>query len=440
MKRLRFRLRPLLWVLLALAPAAMLDAWLRLHRPASRVMAMPARIVRTNDTESKLTPAAGQTGVGSPKQAGGEPDDGTPWSALQKHRYEEAIRRLRAVGCPEETIRDLILMRLTRRAYDDVLDGVRVEASSRPWWRSNNDLVNRFTKAAQAARPRMRAEAELVLGKPWKELLAEYFPAYGTLPPDFLPSSQRKALSQLEAQLQERLQEIRGKAGSAGLIDAGLRAEMRQARQEHRGEVERLLNPAELSDYDARESAAGNFVLGNLPEAQSEAEFRAMVKAAQGTGIDFQEVFEPDVSDMDGWQKQRAQAAQAVREAFLKSASPERADEIARLEAERESREQEAEAERQREQESRNEAEMRQQLEDAAREAGATTEGATRFIEALKARKDEWQAREKEMARQPGGRTKFEKEFRAMMDTLATEHFGEHGPEVLKKLPGWKAE
>ena len=58
----------------------------------------------------------------------------------------------------------------------------------------------------------------------------------------------------------------------------------------------------------------------------------------------------------------------------------------------------------------------------------------------IKARKDEWQAREKEMARQPGGRAKFEKEFRAMMNTLATEHFGARGPEVLKKLPGWKAE
>jgi len=26
------------------------------------------------------------------------------------------------------------------------------------------------------------------------------------------------------------------------------------------------------------------------------------------------------------------------------------------------------------------------------------------------------------------------------MDTLATEHFGARGPDVLKKLHGWKAE
>lgn len=432
------RLRIPLHVALALLPAALLFAWLRLHRPPPKTAPMPDRVVRLPAVNPGPAPAPTPDAASTSSSAGNVAR--ATWTALDEHRYEDAIRQLRAAGCPEETIRDIVVMQLTRHTLERLLSNARAVTASTPWWRSSNGEGTRFQREAQAARAEVSSEAARLLGRSWRELLAEYFPAYGTLPPDFLSAEHRAALGKLGSETQERIAAVRARAGSAGFIDDALKSEIVAIRREHREAVTQLLSPAELADFDVRESATGNFVLGHLPEAKSETEFRAMVRAAQATGIDFEALLDIDPAEMADWQQRRGKAVKAVLDKFAASESPERAAEIARLDAEREATEKAAEARRNEEAEARNEAEMLTQITDAARSANATVENAKAFIDAIKARQSEWQSREKEMLSKPGGRAQFEREFRSMMNTLATEHFGPNGPEVLKKLPGWKSE
>lgn len=427
------RYRLLLLVALALAPATLLFTWLRFHRPAPRTAAMPDRTIRIPSSAQAATPAASPTD-GSPTAS----SSSAAWEALTEHRYEDAIRRLRAAGCPEETLRDIIVMQLSRQTFERLLSNSRASIASIPWWRSQNEGTAQFQRETQSARGAMSIEAERLLGKPWRELLSDYFPAYGSLPPDFLSAEHRASLQKLGAEHQERLAAIR--ARSAGYLDESLKAEFRTARNEYRDAITQLLSPTELADFDARESATSNFVLGHLPEAKSEAEFRAMVRAAQATGIDFEDLLDVDPTDLTAWQKRRSDAVTAIREKFAASTSPERAAELARLEAERDAEEKAAEARRRAEEETRSEAEMLTQISEAARAANANSEGAKAFIEALKARRPEWESRGKEMMSKPGGQAQFEREIRSLMNALATEHLGPNGPEVLKKLPGWKSE
>jgi len=68
----------------------------------------------------------------------------TPWQALEAGNYADLIALLRAAGCPEETIRDLIVMRLSREFHAKLMAMEDQRHINMEWWRGYEDEAARM--------------------------------------------------------------------------------------------------------------------------------------------------------------------------------------------------------------------------------------------------------------------------------------------------------
>jgi hypothetical protein len=394
-------------------------------------MPLPERNIR-NDRTNRIDLEARKTDRSTAHPASASMSS-TPWDSLQRGHYAEARDQLRSMGCPEETIQDLLLMRIVGSHYDAWVRQLRAEAALQPWWRPQAQQYNRETQKAQRE---TRSELESLLGKRWRAILGDYFPAYSQPYEDWLSPERRQALTELQTSHQLREQELLASYPRVGLDDAG-KAELMTFRRKTREEIEKLLSPAEQLEFNVRESRVANFVLGSMPEAKSEAEFRAMVEAACSTGIDFDIELLGNDQSHDGI-KRLAEIKQRVLEEVQKRSTPERSEELAQIEADRLSAEKAAEETQAREQQQQAAEQLRVVLADAAMEAGANPEGVAPFIEALRVVGKEMEAKEAASVKTPGASKQFKAEAKAILERLAKEHFGAKGLDVLKRLPGYE--
>lgn len=204
------------------------------------------------------------------------------WSQLETSDYKEYIKRLRAVGCPEATIRDIILADLDN-LYEPKLNklrGIDPVAVTEPYW-----LVSR---PAPAPRPTPEAEKEIkalleeraalvmeLLGISEKAIRSEldWYDDAAQGRYSFLSPEQTEKLMGLE----KKLDQLRQQAPSnpAGSVAAQMQEESIQKHM--REKMAEFMSPQEIYEYELRTSKLTEVMQSQFRSIEvSEAEFRAI--------------------------------------------------------------------------------------------------------------------------------------------------------------------
>jgi hypothetical protein len=194
---------------------------------------------------------------------------------------------LREIGCPEQTIRDLVTFRVCR-AYRNR----QIEVETRlliplgytklldPASAQERRLKEREFRAA------VENDLETLLGVSAEKLRAS---VVGWPEPDenFLPLEKRKQARELTERYQRMIEEAREEGGGFyGFYgDPKVDAKVEKLNQRKEAELAQLLTAYELEESRLRSSPAALYVLEHLPEAGSESEFRTMMRVVQEVGI-----------------------------------------------------------------------------------------------------------------------------------------------------------
>lgn len=361
----------------------------------------------------------------------------TPWSWVEHRDPARLVTALRAVGCPEETIRDLVVARVCRRYRSQML--ASEEARARSWDYTRNRPRADWQESRwhqEELRNQMLTELETLLGPEFAAYRARVLGWDHAPDPDYLGPDQRRQVRELQTryrQLREDLESDR----TLGTLDAAGAARLAELARQQRAELATLLSPSELAEYVARDSPAARFVLGRLPGAKSEAEFRAIVNLADAFGLD-PSLGNDLASRYPGAPVDDAQhQADAARLAEFNRQLQELlgSDRAAEREAESQA-DAEQQAERERE---RREQEEQARLARIAATAGVSAEDATRFLDRLKALQPELQPRleafEKELTGTPEERRRqMDAAVTAELDKVAVEVLGNRGPAFVRAM------
>jgi len=218
------------------------------------------------------------TAVPSPKF----PRKGFKWALIEAADYQQYVANLRAVGCPEETIRDIILADLDAM-YEPQLNqlrGINRIAPREPYWRVPRPVARPPLDEDEPRIKELKAERagllKVLLGVNESVLRTAYDWHDDGLQSrySFLTADQRNRLKDVERRF-VRLPDDQGPENGM-MMDLG-KGLNEVALQKMREEMAKFLTPKEIHEYELRTSAASAAIrLGLRGVTLSEAEFRAL--------------------------------------------------------------------------------------------------------------------------------------------------------------------
>ena len=230
------------------------------------------------------------------------------WQSVESGDYKEYIANLRAIGCPEKTIRDIIIADVNelfkQRAKTEEAGTKRFE-----YWKPGNPMAGLFDEETMAKNKELAAEKRELL----KTLLGEDFAENASVAAlqgadpmervlDFLKPEQRTAMNELEQEFAGKLMKT-VKEASRGDTDA-----MQKVLAEKDAAMLKILSPEEKFEYDVRLSQTSMIMRMGMGDFEpSEKEFREMFK--------LQKAF-TDEYGMTGFGNRGGKAPAAAKEEF----------------------------------------------------------------------------------------------------------------------------
>ncbi|MGP8200621.1 MAG: hypothetical protein ACLQU4_14090 [Limisphaerales bacterium] len=203
------------------------------------------------------------------------------WDQLESTNYVAFIKNLHAVGCPEQTIRDIIMAEVNRWYARRRLE--EVNYPNYQWWRSDPDpaLVKAATARLEALETERRGVLTSLLGPGWDAQSNEQIaaaggitltgPILGDLAPELKEAVYAiAARAQLKIEAYQAAQRDQNKA-----VDP---MELVRLREEPLMQLVGVLNPAQYEEY----------VLRYSPAAQ---ELREQMRSLQLTQDEFRDLF-----------------------------------------------------------------------------------------------------------------------------------------------------
>ncbi|MBI5773072.1 MAG: hypothetical protein HZA89_04925 [Verrucomicrobia bacterium] len=246
------------------------------------------------------------------------------WVQLESEDYRAYIQRLRAIGCPEQTIRDILI------ADIDKLMAPRLRAAGPPrkepltyWQPEEQELLNNFD-----ARASLRAQRDVdfekreiirelmgvdLVGERMKVLGQEDY--YGRRLA-FLPEEKRGQARLLLEKFTDEEQAIRSKVWEEGEpLTAADTAKLRQLREQQQAELTRLLSPEELRQYELWLSPSANAVRDAVYGMNaSEDEFQKIYRLQKKFDDAWPDSTPPEDADARAkWEQERMQMEQQIR-------------------------------------------------------------------------------------------------------------------------------
>jgi hypothetical protein len=213
--------------------------------------------------------------------------NGFHWGSVESDDYREYIENLRAIGCPEETIRDIIIADVNK-LYAGRIAALYPSARDYKFWQTDD----RSNRSEQRDRERKRREVEEEKRALIKELLGidyESEMARWSGRPDedawrtgFLSAEKQQAVQALQEKFREMeraaVNEMRESRGSPEA-----RAKMTALRAQREAEMAQLLGPQDYQEYQLRNSWTARNMRDSLGSfSPSEDEFRKIFEARKG--------------------------------------------------------------------------------------------------------------------------------------------------------------
>jgi hypothetical protein len=252
---------PLLIAVSLLANAAFAFKWWR-SRPSTPAAEAPAAAPEnqpSGQTAAAAKPRRGEPPT-SPVAAPATPalPAKPTWAQLfSATDLKGSIQRLRAVGCPEETIQDLISAEVTRRYAEKSQAIWRRTDEDKYWVATNQEEMmagsERSKQYAALEKERVALLTDLLGFDPQKRQREESgIPDYRDRQLGFLPPEKREAV-------QRYLEEFQAKENdhyrrNRGLYDAQERAERKELQAEKERGLAALLSPEEFRQWELRSS------------------------------------------------------------------------------------------------------------------------------------------------------------------------------------------
>lgn len=206
------------------------------------------------------------------------------WQEVESADYVTYIANLRAIGCPAQTIRDLIVADVNqlyahRRATE-------VIGADQQWWRSDpdRDLIKQALDKLKSLDAERKALLTKLLGPSWDADLDPMVPAVkafisltGPVLGD-LPADKKKAVFNAAVKMQDKIDAyIEAQRQQGKPIDP---VEMLKIRESSRAELATMLEPAQLEEFLLRYSQTAKDLREELKGfTLTPDEFRALFRA-----------------------------------------------------------------------------------------------------------------------------------------------------------------
>ena len=214
------------------------------------------------------------------------------WRTVESEDYRKYISNLRSIGCPEQTIRDIIIADVNK-LFEDRRHSLMGENTNRyAYWKSwtkRNALTmdeGQIKKQQQLARDKQAVLKEL-LGIDWEEKPEMPFELERNEQLDFLDSKKRIAVLELEQQFAAR----RMNAVMSMRDGNAVPRKLDELQKEQEASIAALLTPEELESYQLRRSPVASRMSFELeifdptePEFQEIYKIRSQLQA--GTSLE----------------------------------------------------------------------------------------------------------------------------------------------------------
>jgi len=273
----------------------------------------PAAVVVESQNMAGGSDAAGQTkSIAVVETATGKPTQSFDWHLVESEDYKKYIANLRAIGCPEETIRDIIAADVAK-LFESRRKGLN-GTNRFEFWKAGNPLAGMLDPE--------KMEKQQQLAKEKRELLKELLGAAPDEKPDlsggatsmmesmldFLPAGKQGEVMELMQKYQTKIL----KTISGGSPDAEDMKQMVKVQKEMETEMGKILTPQELEDYQLRLSQTSMIMRMQLSSFQpTEQEFRDIFKIKKGFDDEYGLAAQMGALDKDERQKQE-EAKKAV--------------------------------------------------------------------------------------------------------------------------------
>ena len=205
------------------------------------------------------------------------------WRTVESEDYKKYIANLRSIGCPEETIRDIITADVNKLFENRAKEMSGVKTNRYEYWKGGMQMFSKLfdeekIKARQALAKEKRALLTELLGVAPEEK-PDMMAMFGGANPfeemlDFLTPGQQTQIMELEQKYAGRLM----KAVGNGADGEGMK-EMAKIQKEKDAELAKLLSPQEFEDYQLRMSQTSMVLRMQMGSFEpSEDEFKAIFK------------------------------------------------------------------------------------------------------------------------------------------------------------------
>ena len=199
------------------------------------------------------------------------------WRLVESEDYKKYIANLRSIGCPEETIRDIIVADVNK-LYESRRKELAGPKKRFEYWKPGAMMGAAFdperTEKERALNKEKRALITELLGSAPDDKPDILAGAAGQLEAmfDFLPAEKRSKVFELMQDMQTKMQ----KAMKGGVMDP---EDIRKAMKESETALAAVLTPEELLDYNLRFSMTANMMRMQLAGFEpTEPEFLELFK------------------------------------------------------------------------------------------------------------------------------------------------------------------
>lgn len=285
----------------------------------SKPRGRPAWEPTTKPPSTNATLVLGKPGVIVEKQA-------FAWKEIESKDFQVYIANLRKIGCPELTIRDIIVAEINQLYAHK--RATEVLTADQQWWKLERDpAINRASMEKMAAlEQERRAMLAQLLGPDWEKSLT-----FGAIAPMGTVALNGPVLGALSAEAKRSVFDINSRSRDRlnAYYDAVAKegrqpdaAEVARLKQESRAELAQVLDANQLEEYLLRYSDTAGQLRNDLQGVEvSPEEFRAMFRARDP----FDQELARYEGGTDAGSVQRREDLEQQREAALKRAlSPER--------------------------------------------------------------------------------------------------------------------
>lgn len=271
---------------------------------------------RGSDT-SAAKPAAN---TAKAKTSGPEVASADTWAKLSTAELPEMVRQMRAAGMPIEFIRALAAARINE-SFAERRKALRPAVDSQTYWK--NAQIDPKTRLAEYQLFReQREQLRQLLGN---DAEAPENSLYANRRYDNLPPEKVQLLKDAQRLMDEKRQELfSADPLGGGVISSERQRKQQELQKEFEAELARILSPAELEEYNYRNSDVANQLRYELTAFNAtEEEFRSIYKLKAQL-----EPYRPNMTQEE--MQRRSEAERKVQEQIKGMLGPVRGEEYAR--------------------------------------------------------------------------------------------------------------